>query len=125
MRACLLHLGCFLILLLAPVVAAARTLRVPADYPSIQYAINVGTAGDTVLVSPGVYNESVNFAGKNLYLASVAGPAATRIEAARMAKYFFKRFSLYGWTAFAGFILRRLCCVNSILWTKTSTRRPR
>ena len=80
MRACLLHLGCFLILLLAPVVAAARTLRVPADYPSIQYAINVGTAGDTVLVSPGVYNESVNFAGKNLYLASVAGPAATRIE---------------------------------------------
>jgi parallel beta-helix repeat protein len=61
-------------------VATPRTLRVPADYPSIQYAINVGTNGDTVLVSPGVYHETVNFAGKGIYLVSVGGPAVTRIE---------------------------------------------
>ncbi|MDR3561319.1 MAG: NosD domain-containing protein, partial [Negativicutes bacterium] len=80
MRIFIFHLGCFLILIMASSVATARTLRVPADCPSIQYAINAGATGDTVLVSPGVYNESVNFAGKGIYLASVAGPTATRIE---------------------------------------------
>lgn len=80
MRTFIFHLGCFLPLIMAPLVATPRTLQVPMDCPSIQYAINAGATGDTVLVSPGVYNESVNFAGKAICLASVAGPAATRIE---------------------------------------------
>ncbi|HEX6819072.1 MAG TPA: right-handed parallel beta-helix repeat-containing protein [Ktedonobacterales bacterium] len=36
-----------------------RTLRVPADYPTIQAAVDAAQAGDLVLVSPGIYHEAV------------------------------------------------------------------
>lgn len=39
--------------------AAASTLAVPAEYPSIQQAIDSAQPGDTVLIGPGVYNESL------------------------------------------------------------------
>ncbi len=39
--------------------AFARTLRVPADYPTIQAAVDAAQSGDLVLVSPGVYHEAV------------------------------------------------------------------
>ena len=35
------------------------TRAVPADYPSIQAAVDASSAGDLVLVSPGIYRESV------------------------------------------------------------------
>lgn len=37
----------------------ARTLSVPADYPTIQTAIDVASWGDTVLVVPGTYYEHI------------------------------------------------------------------
>ena len=51
---------------LAPAVPAPRTLHVPADYPSIQAALNDASllTLDTVLVAPGTYNEAVRFGGK-------------------------------------------------------------
>ena len=66
---------------LTPMGGLSRTIHVPADYPTIQAAINSASAvtNDTVLVSPGVYNEAVSFNGKPVLLISASGPGATMI----------------------------------------------
>jgi hypothetical protein len=47
----------------------AAVIRVPQDYTSIQLAVNAAKAGDTILIAPGVYSESVTVLGKkNLVL---------------------------------------------------------
>ena len=45
-------------------------LRVPADYPTIQSAIDAASDRDTILVAPGLYNESVRIHGKSIVLVS-------------------------------------------------------
>lgn len=47
-----------------------RIKHVPADYPTIQAAINATINGDTVLVAPGTYYENINFRGKAITVAS-------------------------------------------------------
>src|SRR5712691_8512361 len=66
---------------LAPAVPVPQTLLVPAEYPTIQAALNAASllAVATVLVSPGIYNEAVNFNGKRAILTSVGGPSQTVI----------------------------------------------
>jgi hypothetical protein len=49
---------------------APDTRRVPADYPTIQKAVDAARDGDTVLVAPGTYRENVRLAGKTITLAS-------------------------------------------------------
>ncbi len=56
-----------------------RVILVPEDYPFIQTAIDSARNGDMVLVSPGVYNESLNFHGKNITVRSAEGPSLTVI----------------------------------------------
>jgi K319-like protein/copper-binding protein NosD len=58
----------------------AATLRVPADYPGIQQAINAAAVGDTVVVSPGTYYERIDFLGKDITVASEQGPEVTIID---------------------------------------------
>lgn len=57
-----------LVLMSLPV--RADILRVPAEHPSIQQAIDASSNGDTVIVSPGLYYERINFNGKNIVLTS-------------------------------------------------------
>jgi len=70
-------------MLLAPMamsVAAQTTHHVPADFPTIQDAIDAASEGDTVLVSPGTYFERIVVHGKNLVLRSSDGPEVTTID---------------------------------------------
>ena len=72
----------FAVCLLYPIPSLAETLYVPADYPTIQGAVDAADHwGDTILVAPGTYEESVRIHEKSLTLRSEAGAEATLIDA--------------------------------------------
>ena len=48
----------------------ALVIHVPTNYTTIQAAINSAAIGDTVLVDTGIYNENIDFIGKNIVVAS-------------------------------------------------------
>ena len=67
--------------------AGANTLNVPAQYPTIQAAINASVSGDTVLIADGTYtgpgNVDLDFGGRNsLTVTSVNGTVTTTIDCA-------------------------------------------
>ncbi|WP_244215742.1 right-handed parallel beta-helix repeat-containing protein [Kitasatospora purpeofusca] len=47
---------------------AGNVVRVPEDFPTVQRAVDVARDGDTVLIGPGTYRESVRVARSNLVL---------------------------------------------------------
>ena len=61
-------------------IGAQSTVNVPADYSSIQDAINASLTGDTIMVSAGTYPENLDFQSKGLVLKSVDGASATTIS---------------------------------------------
>ncbi|MCM2271960.1 MAG: right-handed parallel beta-helix repeat-containing protein [candidate division Zixibacteria bacterium] len=54
-------------------------IRVPADYATIQEAINAASEGDSILVSPGSYSGPLALSGKSVTLVSTHGPKVTTI----------------------------------------------
>jgi hypothetical protein len=71
---------CLVLFLISTTALAQNTIRVPADQPTIQAAINAAATGDTVLVAPGIYVEHINFNGKAITLTSSDGAASTIID---------------------------------------------
>lgn len=61
----------FLSLLILSKSLSASIIHVPAEQPTIQAGIGVSLNGDTVLVSPDIYFENINFNGKNIIVASL------------------------------------------------------
>ncbi|HAQ60767.1 TPA: hypothetical protein DCR49_01995 [Candidatus Delongbacteria bacterium] len=59
------------IVIMTAVIVYGKVISVPGDFGTIQEGINNSAHTDTVLVSPGVYYENINFSGKNITLASL------------------------------------------------------
>ena len=60
--------------------ALAEIIAVPKDMKTIQEAINIAQGDDVIIVSPGAYNESINFNGKALSIKSKNGAAVTKLD---------------------------------------------
>ena len=71
-----------LLVIAAQEISYGEIRHVPADYATIQAAIDASVSGDTVLVSPGTYVENINYLGKNLLVKSTEGAGVTTIESA-------------------------------------------
>lgn len=72
-----------LVLAIIPVMGHAQTTwYVPDDFPRIQDALSSSSVvgGDTVVVRPGTYVESLNFLGKSITLKSEKGPSSTILD---------------------------------------------
>lgn len=72
----------FLILMAIFKSAAAEILRVPGDFATIQGALSASASGDTVIVSPGVFVESVTVPARNLMIVGEIGQDSIENERA-------------------------------------------
>ena len=59
---------------------AQRMLHVPADYPTIQSAIDAAQTGDTIVVDPGTYYENLTIDQKAITLGSSGDVGATILD---------------------------------------------
>ncbi|TVS07895.1 MAG: hypothetical protein EA423_02965, partial [Phycisphaerales bacterium] len=72
--------------------AAAATINVPADQPTIQAAVNVAVTGDEIVVADGVYSGfgfiDIDLQGKDLVIRSANGPASTTLNGSFQGRAF-------------------------------------
>ncbi|KQC11657.1 MAG: hypothetical protein APR63_12320 [Desulfuromonas sp. SDB] len=65
MKSLVIYFSLFLLINLS-----AEVINIPEDYSTIQAGIVASVEGDTVLVQPGVYFETINFEGKEIIVGS-------------------------------------------------------
>ena len=73
----------FFVLICIHAIGRPSTIYVPDDYTLIQNAIDAAVIGDTIIVRPGTYPESIDFYGKDIHLRSEQGPDVTIIDGAQ------------------------------------------
>ncbi|RME03385.1 MAG: hypothetical protein D6812_05235, partial [Deltaproteobacteria bacterium] len=56
-------------------------IEVPADFATIQEAIDAAPGGETICVRAGTYTETIDFGGKAIALIGIDGPEETTIDA--------------------------------------------
>ncbi|MBN2129706.1 MAG: right-handed parallel beta-helix repeat-containing protein [Sedimentisphaerales bacterium] len=59
-----------ILLMFSGSLSRAAVRHVPSEYPSIQQGISACVDGDTLIVAPGVYYETINFSGKDIVVRS-------------------------------------------------------
>lgn len=107
--------GLTALLMLAPgaylTAARAAEVHVPADYATLQAAIDAAAPGDTVVAADGAYsgagNTFLNFRGKNLTLRSAGGAASCIIDGENAAPAFQFRSGETPAAIVDGFTIRR------------------
>ena len=103
---------CVVIALLSlSAVVQANILYVPGQFPTIQAAVNAAQSGDTIKVSPGVYNENV-LISQSLYL-SGADMFSTIIDAGGSNRCILVNAN-YTSGKISGFTLLNHCCPKVI-----------
>ena len=84
---------CGLSIMMGTRTAHAATLKVPAQFPTIQAAINAAAAGDTILVVQGTYtgagNKDIDFKGKGLTVKSAGGAAKCILDCQKQGRAFY------------------------------------
>lgn len=60
--------------------ATATTYLVPTEFPTVQAAIAAAAPGDTILVAPGTYAETIDFLGKGITVRATGGPGVTVLQ---------------------------------------------
>ncbi|MEZ4652465.1 MAG: right-handed parallel beta-helix repeat-containing protein [Candidatus Eisenbacteria bacterium] len=89
--------------------AGADEIHVPADYPTLQAALDAAAVGDTVTVAPGIYSGPGNTnlePRKDLLLRSEGGSEVTAIDCAGDGRGFFLRGGETRATIIEGFTVR-------------------
>jgi predicted outer membrane repeat protein len=74
--------------------ALAKTWHVPGDASTIQGGINIASAGDTVLVACGTYNDhDITMKSRVRLLSATGQPGCVTIDAQQQGRVFYCRFS--------------------------------
>lgn len=84
----ILYLFVFFLCLTSQTAVFARTWHVPTDAPTIQAGVDSASAGDDVLVAPGIYPEHDIVMKARIWLHTESGPGATMVDTEGLGRGF-------------------------------------